>query len=403
MRHMPLGVWTASAVTLLANSADTFVLFLVLWLAEPQGWTGTQTAMIVLALRLPVLASGWLVGRAVDRWGVRRTMLLDQAGRVVLLGLLLLSAGGNRLPLPAVLVLGGLAGALSPATYAGIRTLVPRLVPHQQLVQANAVVAVGDQMPLLLGTALLGPALVLLGPSRSLLVPIGLLLAALVLTWRSLPADPRPARSPSTAGSRFPSSSSFAAVGEAGGSAWSSRVVAVVALSTAYYFVYGPFETASPSYIRNQLGGAEGAYSVLWALFGVGALVSLRLAPRLARWRPGVVNATGAVAWGLTMLPLALLDSVPIAALVFLLGGLVWGPYTTIETTALQRWTHPSRHGAVFGLQRSLLTTATPLGAAVGAIALGALTPGAVLALSAGGCVLAGLAALASRDLRSAR
>jgi predicted MFS family arabinose efflux permease len=171
----------------------------------------------------------------------------------------------------------------------------------------------------------------------------------------------------------------------------------------AYYFVYGPFETASPSYVRVQLGGAEGSYSVLWALFGVGALVSLSLAPRLTRWRPGVVNAAGAVAWGLTMLPLALLDSVPLAAAVFLLGGLVWGPYTTIETTAIQRWTHPSRHGAVFGLQRSLLTTATPLGAAIGAIALEALSPAAVLALSAGGCVLAGLAALASRDLRSAR
>ena len=365
-------------------------------------------ALIVLALRLPTLASGPLIGRTVDRWGLRRTMLLDQAGRVVLLGLLLViaaSAGGTRLPLPAVLVLGGLAGALSPATYAGVRTLVPRLVPPPQLVRANAVVAVGDQMPLLLGTALLGPALMLLGPTRSLLVPIGMLLVALVLTWRSLPTDPGLARSSSPAAVLSPVVSSSSPAGRRGvrGRTWSSRVVAVVALSTAYYFVYGPFETASPSYIRVQLGGDEGAYSVLWALFGVGALVALPLAPRLARWRPGVVNATGAVAWGLTMLPLALLDSVPIAAFVFLLGGLVWGPYTTIETTALQRWTDPSRHGAVFGLQRSLLTTATPLGAAVGAIALEALTPGAVLALSASGCVLAGLAALASRDLRSAR
>ena len=87
----------------------------------------------------------------------------------------------------------------------------------------------------------------------------------------------------------------------------------------------------------------------------------------------------------------------------FLLGGLVRGPYTTSETTALQRWTDPARHGAVFGLQRSLLTTATPLGAAVGAIALEWLSPATVLALSAGGCVVAGTAALARRDLRSAR
>src|SRR4029450_12013125 len=61
----------------------------------------------------------------------------------------------------------------------------------------------------------------------------------------------------------------------------------------------------------------------------------------------------------------------------FLVGGLLWGPYTTVETTALQRWVHPARHGAVFGLQRSLLATATPLGAAAGALALGRLGPGA--------------------------
>ena len=40
VRHLPLPVWTAGAVTQLANSADTFLLFLLLWVAEPQGWSG---------------------------------------------------------------------------------------------------------------------------------------------------------------------------------------------------------------------------------------------------------------------------------------------------------------------------------------------------------------------------
>jgi hypothetical protein len=44
----------------------------------------------------------------------------------------------------------------------------------------------------------------------------------------------------------------------------------------------------------------------------------------------------------------------------------------------------------VFGLQRSLLATATPLGAAAGALALGALAPGVVLLLSAAACAAAG-------------
>jgi hypothetical protein len=120
-------------------------------------------------------------------------------------------------------------------------------------------------------------------------------------------------------------------------------VLALIGLSTAYYFAYGPFETASPPFVRGQLGATEGAYSLLWALFGIGALATL---------------------------------------------------------TALQRWVSPARHGAVFGLQRSLLSVATPFGAAVAAIALQEVAPRTVLAASAGGCALAGILALASRDLR---
>jgi predicted MFS family arabinose efflux permease len=390
--RLPAAVWAASAVSFLANSADNFVLLLLLWVAGPQGWTGTQIALVVLVLRLPMLASGVLVGRAVDRWGVRRPMLIDLMVRALLL--LLLAACGHAGPLPLlpVLVVGGLSGTVSPATYAAVRTMIPRVVPDARLGRANAVVAVGDQLPLLFGAALVGPSLALLGPSAGLLVPVVMLLIAAAVA-RTLPDDT--------------SSAAPARTRQAGPTdkrrRWSPRVLAIISLSTAYYFAYGPFETASPTFIRTQLGAGEGTYSFLWALFGAGALAALPLAPILARRRPGAVNALGAVTWGLVMLPIAFLYQAPLVAALFLLGGAVWGPYTAIETSALQRWVDPSRHGAVFGLQRSLLASAAPLGAAIGAIALEYVGPAAVLAGSAAGCAFAGLLALTNRDLRRAR
>jgi predicted MFS family arabinose efflux permease len=390
--RLPATVWAASAVSFLASSADNFLLFLLLWVAGPQGWSGTQVALIVLVLRLPVLASGVLAGRAVDRWGIRRPMLTDLVARAFLL--LLLAACGHAGPLPLlpVLVLGGLSGTVSPATYAGVRTLIPRLVPDAQLGRANAVLALGDQLPLLGGAVLVGPAVALLGSSAALLVAVAMLLTAAVLA-RTLPgtsasAVMSPGRPPRPARQR---------------GKWSPRVLAVISLSTAYYFAYGPFETASPAFIRTQLGAGEGTYSLLWTLFGAGALVALPLAPLLARRRPGAANALGATAWGLAMLPVAVLRQVPPAAALFLFGGVIWGPYSSIETSALQRWTDPSRHGTIFGLQRSLLASATPVGAAIGAIALEHVSPAVVLAVSAAGCGLAGLLALTSRDLRRAQ
>ena len=358
-----------------------------------------QTALVVLVLRAPTLVFGLPIGRAVDRFGGRPMAILDMAARAALLVLLVLSgtaAGHGRLPLPAVLIIGGLAGALSPASYAAVRWIVPRVVPGERVARANAVIALGDQVPLILGTALVGPSLTLFGPVYSVLVPAGMFLVALGLalglpappTSRGVAADPASVAEPA----------SFAE--PAAPRRWPRRVVALIALSTAYYFAYGPYETASPNFIREQIHAGSGTYSFLWSLFGVGALVTLPLAPALARRRPGLVNAVGAVSWGLIMLPVVAVDSLAVAVPMFLAGGLVWGPYTAIEATALQRWVAPARHGAVFGVQHALLTTAMPLGAAVGAVALEAVRPGLILAASAAACAAAGLLALTNRGLR---
>ena len=242
-RRLPGSVWAAGAVTSLASTADNFVLFLLLWVAQPQGWSAVQTAAVVLVLRLPTLAAGVLLGGAVDRWGGRRLILIDLTGRAVLLLLLVLtSRQADTLPLLPVLVLGGLCGALAPASYAGVRWLVPRIVDTGQLGRANAVVALGDQLPLILGAALAGPSLALLGAATSMAVPAAMLLvaAALALTI------PRPtAAPPPTPGDhRRPPADRAAA------RRWPPRVLALIALSTAYYFAYGPFETASPPVCR---------------------------------------------------------------------------------------------------------------------------------------------------------
>jgi MFS family permease len=386
----PRAVRTAGAVALLASCADNYLMLLLLWIAAPQGWSGVETALVVVALRVPILVLGMPVGRCVDRWGARPMILADVSTRgVLLIVLFLVALGADRVPLLPVLVLGGLCGVLSPATYAGVRWLVPRVVPADRLGRANAVIAISDQLPLLLGAALVGPTLALVGPVRSLAVPVVLLGLAAYLALRL----PRTAPTPAFGDSAGPARDRYRLP---------SKVVALIALSTTYYFVYGPYETASPGYVRENLGSGAAAYGLLWTLFGLGAVATLFLGPVLARRRPGLVNALGALAWGLVMLPLLVVDAVPGAAVVFLVGGAIWGPYTTVETGAIQRWVDPARHGAVFGLQRALLATATPLGAACGALALRPGNADLLLALSAGACALAGAAALTHRGLRSA-
>jgi len=385
-------LWRTSVCWFLASTADSFLLFVVLWVAGPEGWSGLQTAAVVLALRMPALAGGAAGGRIVDRLGGRSGIMLDAAGRALILAALAVSGWSGALPLTAVLLLGALASLLTPASYSGARWLVGRLSDPQRLPRANAILSLGDLIPTVLGGALVGPVLALLGPGPALLVPVGML-AIVGLLAIDLPQSP-----PHLTAGRRPDPTATVAPGEE--RAQPRGVTALIALSFGYYFAFGPFETVIPPLVREQLGAGQELYGTLWMLFGLAALATLPLAPRLARQRPGAANALGAVLWGAVMLPIAFVGEPVVALAVFLLGGAVWGPYTAVEATAIHHWTDAGRQGQVFGIQRGLLSAAVPLGAAAGAIGLEFASPGTVVAVSCVGCVCIGLVALSFPDLR---
>ncbi|WP_350275073.1 MFS transporter [Kribbella sp. HUAS MG21] len=362
---------------MLASTADNFVMFVLLWIAGPQGWSGAETALLVVAARVPTVVGGVLGGRAVDRFGPVPMLVVDAAARVALMTALAVAGWGQHPSIWVVLGLCAAAGTTPPLAYAASRTLVPRLVDDELLPRANAWLGVGDQVPMVLGAALAGPALGVLGPGRAFLVPAAMMLGVACIAVR-LPRH-------RTAGPRRP----------APRTRWVSGPVAgLIALSVVYHFTYGPFESVLPHFTREQLGAGVAGYTVLWVVFGIAALSTVPLAAWLGRSRPGLVNAIGALVWGLVTLPIVAVHSLPPAVAIFALSGAVWGPYSAIETTALQRWVDPAGHGAMFGTQRALLALASPLGAAVGALAVEQVSPATILAVSALSCTAAGAAAL---------
>jgi predicted MFS family arabinose efflux permease len=429
--RLPRSIYALSAAVVLDLSADAFVLFTLLWVAGPQGWTGVQTAAIVIALRLPALFGGVLGGRAIDRYGPKPLMVAGAALRIACLTGLTVCSWSGHYPLGAVLALGGLSGAVVPIGYAGARTVVPRLVPPAEFIRANALLAVGDQVSLLVGAALVGPLLATIGAGPALLAPIGMLAVASIL-FTSLP---RPAARGTDAGAEGADRDSRAMATDHGGGAagaerspravdagvdprpatgtgrskrasrrgspWRLRpVLGLVTLSVLYYFAYGPFEPVLPYFTRQHLHAGTGTYSLLWVTFGLGALVGLSQAKRLSRYPPGIVNAAGTALWGLVTLPLVFCTSAVPALVIMTLSGVVWGPYLAVESTALQRWTAPSLHGRLFGTQHAILAVAGPLGAAAGSLALLEFPSAQILAASTLACIVAGLAALSSGAIR---
>ncbi len=272
---------------------------------------------------------------------------------------------------------------------------MPRLLPADQLARGNAWLAVGDQASMIVGAVLVGPLVAVAGAGRALLAPVGMLAVAAAL-FALLPA--RPGRPGSAA---TPDNSKKLSEPGPGTSPWRNRsVLALLALSFVYYLAYGPFEPALPYFTRQHLHAGPGAYSLLWVVFGAGALAGLSQAPRLSRRRPGVVNAAGTALWAVVTLPLLWCASAIPAAAVMLVSGAVWGPYLAVEATALQHWVEPAWHGRLFGIQHAILGVASPLGAAAGSLALASVSSRAVLGAALAGCLAGGLAIGATRAIR---
>lgn len=142
-------------------------------------------------------------------------------------------------------------------------------------------------------------------------------------------------------------------------------------------------------------------YGLLWSALAVGALIGTLSSTTLSqRLRLGVALPLIAFLWGASLLPMAFTNHLWLACGLLLLGGLMWGPYTPMEATLLQRNVPKEQLGRVFGARSTLLTGGAPLGLAVGGILLAFVPATSVIAFSALACILVGLSALASPTFR---
>ena len=142
-------------------------------------------------------------------------------------------------------------------------------------------------------------------------------------------------------------------------------------------------------------------YGLLWSALAVGALIGTLSSTTLSkRLRLGIALPLIALLWGASLLPMAFTNQLWLACGLLFLGGLMWGPYTPMETTLLQRNVPKEQLGRVFGARSTLLTGGSPLGLAVGGILLAFVPATSVIAFSALACILVGLSGLISPAFR---
>ena len=375
-------LWTGRLVSLFG---DAFALIALPWFVLQITGSGTATAGILLTLQLPAILTSTLFGSLLDRFQPRPIMTIDNGVRTFVIGLIPILYWLGSLELWMLFVLTFIAGMLEPATEVGSRSLLPHLVEDQDLETANMLWSFSLNLALVLGPAAAGVLVASFGGPSVLLIDAA---TFAVMAWV---ASQLPILERSEARTQAPL---FERLGIR--QLWELKVVRFTTLlSLVFFFSYGPLEAALPLYSASILQTDAQGYGLLWSSLAIGALIGTLSSATLSKYvRLGVALPLIALLWGASLLPMVFINKLWLACGLLLLGGLMWGPYTPMETTLLQRNIPKDQLGRVFGARSTLLTAGSPLGLATGGILLGFVPPTYVIAFSAFACILVGMVGL---------
>ena len=381
-------LWVGRLVSLFG---DAFALIALPWFVLQVTGSGTATAGILLTLQLPAILTSMVIGSLVDRFQPRTIITIDNGLRSLIIGLIPILYWLGLLEQWLLFLLTFLAGMLIPATEVGARSILPDLVEDQDLDAANMLWSFSLNLSLVVGPAVAGILVASFGGPSVLLIDAGTF-AVMALVAITLPTFER---------SKPPSQ---APLSERLGlhQLWNIKVVRLTTLlSLVFFFSYGPLEAAMPLYSDAVLQTDARGYGLLWSALAVGALIGTLISTTLSRrLRLGIALPLIALLWGASLLPMVFTNEFWLACGLLFLGGLMWGPYTPMETTLLQRNVPKDQLGRIFGARSTILTGGSPLGLAVGGILLAFVPSTSVIALSAFACILVGLSGLASPTFR---
>jgi len=381
-------LWSGMAVSRLGDEV-TFIGLLWYLVSDLGSPAAAGTAMFFMSGAAVV--SGFISGPLLDRYSRRTLLLVDNIGR----GLIVMS-------IPLIHSLGALetwilypalaaVGALSVLTEAGVKAVVPDLVPAAHLDSANALESLGNRIGQIVGPAAAGFLAAGLGALNLLWIDslTFFYMAAMVLV------PPRAAMDrASCAGPSRPVLRDFK-----DGLAFIVRrpvIRAIVVMFVVINITAGLQTIGLPLYTEERLTGGAAGLGLLFSTSAAGSLVGTFLVG-LKNWRLHLGRGIGLALclYGLLFSMLGWTHHVSRTLMVVFICGALVAPIVIWSVTLRQRYTPSNLRGKVFSLSISLDRTAQPIGTMAGGIIASYAGGVAVVVASGITALLAGAGGLA--------
>ena len=343
---------------------------------------------LVVATRMsPMLVFGLIAGVAADRFDKRRILLACQTVTMsthFLLAFLVLSGVVEPWHVFATALVSGTSMSFNqPAR----QSLVPRLVPDEDLLNAIALNTAAMNVMRIAGGGLAGVLLIPLGVGSVYLLN-GILYVGVIATTYAI-------RIPSTATGARPAESWMSDLKEGISFAVSNRTVLYVMAPALILFVFGfPYQAVFvPLLAVKTLGLGESGVGVLVATTGVGALAgSLTMASRRGLRRRGPMMLAFLGGFSSSLLLLSFSDWLPLSMTALLITGSMGVSYMALTNTIILELTPKELQGRVMSLM-SFDRGLVPLGAIIAGVLASSVGPQLGLTVMASICLLLTIAA----------
>ncbi|GAA4933711.1 MFS transporter [Streptomyces coeruleoprunus] len=357
---------------------------------------------------IPRVVTISLGGVVADRFGGRRVMLVADVVRAAAVGYLAIVAFTGTPTLaqlaPVAVVLGASSGVFIPSSY----TLLPALLPKDDLGRGNALSTMVNQVGGLLGPTAGGALVAGFGAGPALTVDaVSFVVSAAVLFRMRTGADAEPAgtTAPDTPGGTAgtaeagdPKGPSFARLLREGRLL---HVVLVVALVCNLAF-NGTIEVALPE-LAHQGMGATG-YGVLLTCLSLGGLAGSLIAARARTvTSPAYLFAALAVVMGAALAAVPYAGGLVGAAVCVCLYAAASGWQNIVAVTMLQVWTPPALIGRAMSLVMLAVMGTFPVSVAVAGFGVRHLGAAPFFPAAGAAIALAVLCALSQKAFRGYR
>ncbi len=388
-------VWTSGLVSV----AGDFALFVVLpYVVYVTTGSTVATAAMVVAELVPGMVLASLAGVFVDRWDLRRLLVVTNLGQAGVVSLLLVAPGLETLAL--VYVVAAAQSSLAAFSQPAESALLPALVAPDDLVAANALNAVNNRIGRLVGLPL-GAALFAAVDLRAVVVVDALtfVVAAALMGLVRTPTQPEPRTDRQHGAWR-----AFAAEWVAGlRVVRDDRTVAVLFVVFALMTFGGTmFDPLSAAWVHDVLGAGAGVYATLLTAHAVsGSVGALVVGAVGARVSPQLLTGWASVVAGALLFVRFNVPVVAVAVAISLVQGL-FAVASSVGVEALAQQRVPAAYrGRVFGTLQATVWLASLLGAVVGGVLAELAGLLAALDLAAGLTALAGVVVLVALRSRT--